>query len=52
MKRYIGIDVHAASCAVAVISEAGKKLKNFPVETNGQPLVEAIRMISGRKHLV
>ena len=52
MERYIGIDVHAASCTVAVISEAGKKLKDFPVETNGQALVEAIRMIPGHKHLV
>jgi len=52
MERYIGIDVHAASCTVAVISEAGKRLKDFPVETNGQALVEAIRMIPGQKHLV
>jgi transposase len=52
MERYIGIDVHAASCTVAVISETGKKLKDFPVETNGQALVEAIRMIPGHKHLV
>jgi hypothetical protein len=52
MERYIGIDVHAASCTIAVISEAGKKLKDFPVETNGQALVEAIRMIPGHKHLL
>ena len=43
MERYIGIDVHASSCTVAVISEAGKKLKDFPVETNGQALVERWR---------
>jgi hypothetical protein len=52
MERYIGLDVHAASCTIAVISQAGKRLKDFPVETNGQALVEAIRMIPGRKHLV
>lgn len=52
MERYIGMDVHAASCTLAVISEKGRKLKDFPVETNGQALVEAIRMIPGRKHLV
>jgi transposase len=52
MERYIGVDVHAASCTVAVISEKGRKLKDFPVETNGQALVEAIRMIPGHKHLV
>ncbi len=52
MERYIGMDVHAASCTLAVISEKGRKLKDFPVETNGQARVEAIRMIPGRKHLV
>jgi hypothetical protein len=31
---------------------ARRKLKDFPVETNGQSLVEAIRMIPGHKHLV
>jgi hypothetical protein len=35
-----------------VISEKGRKLKDFPVETNGQALVEAVRMIPGHKHLV
>ncbi len=52
MRRYIGMDVHAASCTLAVISEKGRKLRDFPVETNGQALVEAIRMIPGHKHLV
>ncbi len=52
MERYIGMDAHAASCTLAVISEKGRKLKDFPVETNGQALVEAVRMIPGRKHLV
>jgi transposase len=52
MERYIGMDVHAASCTLAVIFEKGRKLKDFPVETNGQALVEAIRMIPGHKHLV
>ena len=52
MERYIGMDVHAASCTLAVISEKGRKLRDFPVETNGQALVEAIRMIPGHKHLV
>ncbi len=52
MERSIGMDVHAASCTLAVISQTGKRLKDFPVETNGQALVEAIRMIPGHKHLV
>ncbi len=52
MERYIGMDAHAVSCTLAVVSEKGRKLKDFPVETNGQALVEAIRMIPGHKHLV
>ncbi len=52
MERYIGMDVHAASCTLAVISEKGRRLRDFPVETNGQALVEAVRMIPGHKHLV
>ena len=52
MERYIGMDAPAASCTLAVISEKGRKLRDFPVETNGQALVEAIRVIPGHKHLV
>jgi hypothetical protein len=52
MQRYIGLDAHAASCTLAVISETRRRLKDFVVETNGQALVEAVRMIPGRKHLV
>jgi transposase len=52
MERYLGLDVHAASCTLAVISQAGKRLTDFPIETNGQALVEATRRIPGRKHLV
>ena len=52
MERYIGLDVHAASCTLAVVSASGRRLKDHPVETNGKALVEAIRVIPGRKHLV
>jgi hypothetical protein len=46
------MDVHAASCMLVVIPEKGRKLMDFPVETNGQVLVEAVRMTPGREHLV
>ncbi len=36
MERYIGMDVHAASCTLAVISEKGRKLKDFPVDVSRQ----------------
>ena len=52
MERYIGLDGHTASCTVAVVSEGGKRLRDFPVETNGQALVEVIRSVPGRRHLV
>ena len=52
MERVLGLDVHAASCTLVVISQAGKRLTDFPIETNGHALVEAIRRIPGRKHLV
>ncbi len=52
MERALGLDVHAASCTLAVIFESGKRLKDFPVEANGQALVEAVRMIPGHKHVV
>jgi hypothetical protein len=51
MERYLGLDVHAQSCTLAVISQAGKRLKDVVIETNGQALIEAVRMIPGRKHL-
>jgi transposase len=51
VERYLGLDVHAQSCTLAVISEAGKRLKDVVVESNGQALIEAIRTVPGRKHL-
>jgi hypothetical protein len=32
--------------------EGRRKLRDFPVETNAQALVKAVRMIAGHKHLV
>jgi hypothetical protein len=52
MERYIGLDVHAASCTLAAISQTGKRLQNSPVEANGEALVEAIWMIPVRRGLV
>lgn len=51
MKRYIGLDVHAASTTFAVINEAGKRLGSHVVETNGQALVEQLKTIPGEKHV-
>ena len=51
MERYIGLDVHRDSCTIAVIGPSGKRLKSFPVETNGLAIVESIRCIPGRRHI-
>jgi hypothetical protein len=52
MARYIGLDLHAVSCTVAVISQAGRQLKDLPVKTNARSLVEAVRMIPGESRPV
>ena len=52
MRRYIGLDAHAASCTLAIVAETGKRLRDFPVETNGAALVEAIRAIPSPRHLI
>jgi transposase len=45
MTRYIGLDVHQASCTLAVVGTSGKRLGSHVVETNGQALVELVRAI-------
>ena len=51
MDRYIGLDVHAQSCTLAVVSSSGRRLKLQIVETNGRALLDAIKAIPGRVHL-
>jgi transposase len=51
MKRYIGLDVHAASTTFAVIGESGKRLGTHVVETNGQALVEQLKTIPGERYV-
>jgi len=51
MERFIGIDAHAQSCTFGVIDAKGKQLRTDVVETNGESLVEYIRLIPGRRHL-
>ena len=51
MERYIGIDVHARSCTVAVVDAGGKRVGEHVIETNGHALVECLRMIPGQRHV-
>src|SRR5215212_2100381 len=51
MRRYVGLDVHAASTTFGVISDSGKRLGSSVVETNGQALVEQLKTIPGKKYV-
>src|SRR5688500_18293875 len=52
MEKYIGLDAHATTCTFAVISQGGRRLKSDVIETNGRALVNYVKQIAGRKHLV
>lgn len=52
MDRYIGLDVHSASCTAGVLSGNGKRLSSTVLETNGKVLVEFLRLIPGDRHLI
>jgi transposase len=51
MERYIGLDVHAQSCTLAVMTGAGKRIRQEVVETNGAALRQAIAAIPGHLHV-
>jgi hypothetical protein len=51
MERYLGGDVHAASCTFSVLNESGKPLRRDVVETNGQALVRYVKQQPGNLHL-
>jgi len=51
MDRYIGIDVHKESCTFAIMSPAGKLLREARVESSGEVLIDFVRGIAGRKHI-
>ena len=52
MDRYIGLDVRAASCTAGVLSAKGRRLKSLVLETNGNVLVEFLKTVPGRRHLI
>jgi transposase len=51
MERYLGLDVHAQSCTLAVVGPSGKRLKLLIVETQGEALVKAVRGVPGQRRL-
>lgn len=51
MKRFIGLDAHSSSCVFEVVDARGKKVQSAVVETNGQALVEFVKLVPGQKML-
>lgn len=51
MDRYIGLDVHANSCTVAVVGPSGRRLGSQVMETNAAAIIEAIRAIARPRHV-
>jgi transposase len=51
MDRYIGLDVHAQSCTLAVLSATGKKVRCEVIATKAPVLIEALKRIEGHRHL-
>jgi transposase len=51
VERYLGMDAHAASCTLAILSATGKLMRQDVVETNGGALIRYLRGIPGNLHL-
>lgn len=51
MDQYIGIDAHSESCTVAVMSAAGKQLRQQVVDTQAKVLIEMVEGIAGNRHV-
>jgi hypothetical protein len=51
MEKYIGLDVHAASCTAAVLDARGKRLGSQVIETNGKALIEFFQTQAGILHV-
>ena len=51
MDRYIGLDAHASSCTLGVMTPSGKRIGSHVVETNARCLIEAVRQIPQPRHI-
>jgi transposase len=51
MDRYIGLDAHASSCTLGVMTPSGKRIGSHVVETNARCLIEAVRQIPKPRHI-
>jgi len=51
MARYIGLDVHKATCTMVILGPSGKGVGQHVVETNAELLVDLLRTIPRTRHL-
>jgi len=51
MDRYIGLDVHAQTTTMVVVSQSGKLLAERIIETDAKILLDAILGVAGRLHV-
>lgn len=51
MDKYMGLDAHAASCTLAVVSAGGRRLREQVLDTDAGALGKAVRAVRGRRHL-
>lgn len=51
MERYIGLDVHAQTTTIVVMTAKGKHLAERVVETHGKKIVETILSFAGEVHV-
>lgn len=51
MDRYIGLDVHAQTTTLTVMSATGKHLSEKVLETHGKVLLDALTSIAGELHV-
>jgi transposase len=51
MSRYIGLDAHASSCTLGVMTPSGKRVGSHVVETNARCLIEALTQIPEPRHI-
>src|SRR5882724_7249429 len=51
MDRYIGMDVHAQTTTMVVMSPKGKHVSERVVETHGKTILEALSAIAGKLHV-
>ena len=50
MSRYIGLDAHASSCTLGVMTPSVQRIGLHVVETNARYLIEAVRQIPQPRH--